>query len=277
METKTCSKCKMVKSVSEFAKSKSRKDGRRCYCRACVAADHLARKAKDPEKMRDARHAQYMSKQAEYVARAASRRAEKGDDIRAKAMETYYADHEGNKARRRAEYAANPEPVKASSARAREKHPGRSAAYAAQWRANDPEKARESNRRSRAKHPETRAQWYKDNPGYHRRWRQSNRTRVTEASHRRRSRAANVVSDLSAEQIAEIHVAFDHRCAYCGKKAKVLTLDHITPLIDGGPFTLHNIVPACKTCNSKKARGPVLCPVQPLLLTVSEPKKPKNS
>lgn len=32
---------------------------------------------------------------------------------------------------------------------------------------------------------------------------------------------------------------------------------------------LHNIVPACQSCNSKKGRKAPLCPVQPLLLTLA--------
>lgn len=37
-ETKTCSKCRTVKSVDEFHRSKRRKDGRDPHCKACAAA-----------------------------------------------------------------------------------------------------------------------------------------------------------------------------------------------------------------------------------------------
>jgi 5-methylcytosine-specific restriction endonuclease McrA len=60
---------------------------------------------------------------------------------------------------------------------------------------------------------------------------------------------------------------YDHRCVYCGKRAKGhLTQDHLTPLAKGGNHTKNNIVPACRKCNAiKGTRGP-LVPVQPLLL-----------
>ena len=44
------------------------------------------------------------------------------------------------------------------------------------------------------------------------------------------------------------------RCFYCGRpvKFKQLTMDHVVPLTMGGRSTKDNLVPACKSCNSKK-------------------------
>jgi 5-methylcytosine-specific restriction enzyme A len=43
-------------------------------------------------------------------------------------------------------------------------------------------------------------------------------------------------------------------CRYCGRSTapEELTMDHIVPIIRGGRSTRGNLVPACKTCNSKK-------------------------
>ena len=41
-------------------------------------------------------------------------------------------------------------------------------------------------------------------------------------------------------------------CRYCGGSEIALTLDHITPYIQGGTSTLENLVVACRSCNSKK-------------------------
>jgi len=43
-------------------------------------------------------------------------------------------------------------------------------------------------------------------------------------------------------------------CWYCGRKVgfKGLTMDHIIPLSRGGRSTRDNLVPCCKTCNTKK-------------------------
>ena len=86
-----------------------------------------------------------------------------------------------------------------------------------------------------------------------------------------RARKANApINDFTAAQWREMQGAYDHRCAYCGKRAKgKLTQDHITPLSKGGSHTVSNIVPACRSCNSQKHAGPPLTQVQPLLLTIA--------
>jgi 5-methylcytosine-specific restriction endonuclease McrA len=87
------------------------------------------------------------------------------------------------------------------------------------------------------------------------------------ASSLRRARAANApVKDLTAQHWKEIKEHYRHRCVYCGKKCKRPTIDHITPLARGGSHTKSNVVPACKSCNSRKGARAPLCPVQPLLL-----------
>jgi 5-methylcytosine-specific restriction endonuclease McrA len=95
----------------------------------------------------------------------------------------------------------------------------------------------------------------------------------------RRARKAQALhNDLTHAQWLEIQAVQNHRCYYCGKRYKGrLTQDHITPLIDGGSHTLHNVIGACQSCNSKKHTGPPLKPVQPLLLTIAPTKKPKTS
>ncbi|MFC1523988.1 HNH endonuclease [Thermodesulfobacteriota bacterium] len=43
-------------------------------------------------------------------------------------------------------------------------------------------------------------------------------------------------------------------CHYCGAKtpAGQLTMDHIVPLARGGLSNRNNLVPTCKSCNTKK-------------------------
>lgn len=50
-------------------------------------------------------------------------------------------------------------------------------------------------------------------------------------------------------------------CYYCGRSfpPAELTMDHIVPLSRGGKTSRSNVVPACKTCNTRKSR---LVPVE---------------
>jgi 5-methylcytosine-specific restriction endonuclease McrA len=85
------------------------------------------------------------------------------------------------------------------------------------------------------------------------------------------------VCDLTHEQWLEIQAAQDHRCYYCGKRCKgKLTQDHITPLSKGGSHTLHNVIAACHSCNSRKGNRPPVIAIQPLLLTLAKNRPPKT-
>jgi 5-methylcytosine-specific restriction endonuclease McrA len=44
------------------------------------------------------------------------------------------------------------------------------------------------------------------------------------------------------------------QCYYCGRQIPVaeLTMDHVVPVARGGKSTRGNVVPACKSCNTKK-------------------------
>jgi len=41
-------------------------------------------------------------------------------------------------------------------------------------------------------------------------------------------------------------------CAYCGKKGKNMTIDHVIPSSKGGKTNFENCVTACKSCNNNK-------------------------
>ncbi len=45
---------------------------------------------------------------------------------------------------------------------------------------------------------------------------------------------------------------FENSCAYCGKKEK-LAQEHFIPISRKGGYTPDNIIPACKSCNSRKS------------------------
>lgn len=97
--------------------------------------------------------------------------------------------------------------------------------------------------------------WRKDHPDVH---------NAKEARRRARKRGSPVVK-FTAKDWLVVKEAYGFRCAYCRRKSKKLTMDHVIPLSKGGNHTLENICPCCRSCNSRKGNRPA--PVfQPSLL-----------
>lgn len=65
-----------------------------------------------------------------------------------------------------------------------------------------------------------------------------------------------VEHDLSAEQWAALTAAWGG-CAYCGVTDQPLQRDCVLALSRGGRYTLENIVPACRSCNTSKCNEEV--------------------
>lgn len=153
------------------------------------------------------------------------------DEIIQKLQEARRADPAGTKQKRAVSYDAHREEIQEKD---RARYPARKAeraAYIKDYRKKNPEKIK-----------------------------------AIKAATRARRRGA-AITDFTEQQWALMQLMYEHRCAYCGKSCKgKLTKDHIIALSKGGDHTWSNIVPACRSCNSKKHTGPPRMPVQLLLL-----------
>jgi hypothetical protein len=73
------------------------------------------------------------------------------------------------------------------------------------------------------------------------------------AANNRQARKLGLCADLTREQWAMI--CGQQTCHYCegpfGKEGPLL--EHITPLSRGGGTTKANVIPACRSCNSRKS------------------------
>jgi 5-methylcytosine-specific restriction endonuclease McrA len=176
-------------------------------------------------------------------------------------------------------YAArHPERIKAKDALYAARHPERIKAKDARYRAGHREKRRQQTAQYDAAHPQQkrlrRLRYDRGHPEKRRarvaRWRQLNPAgRRDEEARHRALKAGAAIRDFTSAQWVAMQEHYGHRCVYCQKRCKgKLTQDHIVPLSKGGNHTAANIVPACRSCNSKKGPREVLCPVQPLLLVV---------
>jgi 5-methylcytosine-specific restriction endonuclease McrA len=62
--------------------------------------------------------------------------------------------------------------------------------------------------------------------------------------------------DLTPEQWAALQQAWGG-CAYCGANEGALQRDCVLPISRGGRYTLDNVVPACRSCNTSKCNDEV--------------------
>lgn len=83
-------------------------------------------------------------------------------------------------------------------------------------------------------------------------YRKSHPEWVNEVKRKRRNFNKGVPVTLTKQEWQDILLRFNHSCAYCGKHDVELVRDHAIPLSRGGGYTADNIVPACRSCNSRK-------------------------
>jgi 5-methylcytosine-specific restriction endonuclease McrA len=164
--------------------------------------------------------------------------------IRAHAAEYYQANREQIQHKHATYYATHREQFKGKSTDRYRANPEAVRQVNATWRRANADKVKAYEAKYRRAHPEV---------------------IVAQAALRRARKRQAPINDFTATQWRAMKALYDYRCVYCGKHQERLTQDHVIPLSKGGSHTWDNIVPACKSCNSKKHTKPPLGPVQGLL------------
>jgi 5-methylcytosine-specific restriction endonuclease McrA len=65
-----------------------------------------------------------------------------------------------------------------------------------------------------------------------------------------------VTHDLTTPEWAGLRTAWGG-CAYCGSDTAELQRDCVLPISRGGRYTIDNVVPACRSCNTSKCNSEV--------------------
>jgi len=76
------------------------------------------------------------------------------------------------------------------------------------------------------------------------------------AARRRKRRLGAKVQDLTVEQWSALCDRWGG-CAYCGAVGVALQKDCVLPISRGGRYTVDNVVPACRACNTSKCNSEV--------------------
>jgi 5-methylcytosine-specific restriction endonuclease McrA len=224
---------------------------------AVLAAQARGRRAENPEKYRLQARERYQRKKETIKAQVRAYQERHKDKVEQRGV-AYRATHRLERAAAsRRYYAANREECLADANQYYGSNRESILQKLRNERAENPEAIRAKEQAKRVAHPEYSA---------------------TKNRNRRARMHAAPINDLTHAQWLEIQEAQDYRCYYCKKRRKGrLTQDHLTPLSKAGSHTVHNVIAACKSCNSRKWIHPPPMPVQPLLLTVAPARKPKAS
>lgn len=223
---KICSKCKILKSKSEFFKDAAHKDGLRSSCKECSAklSRDLYRRNGDKYRVRRKEYYQEnIDKEIEYARQYRKNNPEKVRDSTKKYIENH------------------PDAVKESRKRSNERRRGQRHEYHSKYYLEHKEYFAEKTKR-----------WKKDNPGYFLAYRRKNREHSREKVNNRRARIRGVlVENVSRDKVYERDGG---RCHLCRKKVSRQRwhLDHIVPLALGGEHSYKNVAVACPECNYKK-------------------------
>ncbi len=88
-------------------------------------------------------------------------------------------------------------------------------------------------------------------------WRVQNLERKRGYLRQRRARLRGDAGHVTVAEWQGVLAAYHHRCAYCGASGP-LEQDHVIPVVRGGRHAIHNVVPACRSCNATKGdRAPL--------------------
>lgn len=130
------------------------------------------------------------------------------------------------------------------------------------WQKQNPEKVRAQHakwiEKNRERYLQKRREWRDSNleliraKGRARKVSPKGRLQNINSEARRRQKTARVPCAPTSHQLADLRKEANGVCRYCGKRVKELTFDHVIPLAKGGLHAIHNLVMACRLCNSKK-------------------------
>ena len=151
------------------------------------------------------------------------------DEIRA--YQKLYRERNLSKAKQKRDATKGVYPTSLYAKRSYLKHGDKIRSQAKAYRLANPEKVAAMKKR-----------WYAENPGA---------TAVASTNNRVRRLYLMAGARIKKSDFEDMKVRFLGLCAYCGQK-KTLGMDHVIPLSRGGPHIIENIMPACRSCNSRK-------------------------
>ena len=223
IEYKVCTKCSILRPITEFNKDKQNKrDGLASHCKTCTRANSKQWDIKNRELKLERSKERYKNN-PEYFKSWLENNKENNKEY----LKQW---HNKNPNYNKVWYENNPEYLTEWN----KNNPDKQVGYSRAWRENNPEESKEVVKK------------YRRTP--------KGKTAVLRANHNRRIQLKETVCDLTADQIQKQIKDQDNCCAYCGVKFTKETpahIHHITPLKLKGSLTFGSILAVHMRCNSK--------------------------
>jgi 5-methylcytosine-specific restriction endonuclease McrA len=212
MISKSCSRCKEIKSLDSFHADNSRKDGLQPYCKSC-------------RKIAQQKH--YVENKEQFNEKQAIHRLRNKDEINRYSRNRYEKNKEKESERKKKYYQKNKEMIDARNKKYNEQNKEKRQSRAQIYYQQNKDRIKLVSNAYRFNNPEL------------------NRN----ASAKRRAiKESNGIFVISKK---ELKALYESDCFYCGSKGKI-ELDHVLPIIKGGRHSIGNLVAACQSCNRSK-------------------------
>jgi superfamily II DNA helicase RecQ len=222
IETRICTKCEVEKPLNDkyFNKNKS-KSGFNTRCKACIKEHYENNKEQVIERAKE-----YYQNNKIKILKQEKEYQQSNKEFIAKRVHKYYQLNKEHKKRYNLE---NKESRKEYRSIYYQLNKERFYKY---------DKERYENNKERS---------YK----YNKEYKKNNRPRLNALNQKRRAIKKQLPHTLTLIQWGQIKNKFNNSCAYCGKELP-LAQEHFLALSKGGEYTVNNIIPSCKICNSSK-------------------------
>jgi len=145
--------------------------------------------------------------------------------------------------------------------------------YMEKWEEANPEHNKIWYQNNKEKKTKQVKEWYENNrekmseynKEYQREWIKTEKGRACGQRHSvaRKTRMREIINTLTSQEWLDILEEYNYRCVYCGCDfgiENMPTRDHIIPISKEGDNIKENIIPSCRSCNSRKGNKILLIP-----------------
>lgn len=236
---KYCTKCMELKSLSEFDTTPKEKDGHTQMCKVC-------------------RHKYYKDNFEYYVEKAKIRQQEKKEELKEYKANYYKENKENINKKNRINYRLNRKERIKKQQEYYFVNKESIQMYKQEYSKKNADKISEKHRikyyENHEENLQKKKQYRIDNAEQIKAWRRSEHGKEVLRYHKqkRKSLKKKLISEFSIKDWEKCKKHFNQSCCYCGGKVKTLEQEHFVPLSHGGEYSINNIIPACRRCNSSK-------------------------